>query len=88
VKAALAEAWDLEKSLGGAEVFVIGGAAIYEAALSEVDYAYLTQVYAEPDGDARMPAGWLEGFQRVRAGDRQPAHDRQPAYSFEEYERT
>jgi dihydrofolate reductase len=47
------------------EVFVLGGASVYEQALPEVDRVYLTRVHREVAGDTRMPAGWLDGFELV-----------------------
>jgi dihydrofolate reductase len=41
---------------GLGEMFVIGGASIYEAMLSAVDRVYLTQVQADIAGDAYFPA--------------------------------
>ena len=41
---------------GQAEVFVIGGAAIYEHALPLADRIYLTEVETSPEGDAFFPA--------------------------------
>ena len=38
------------------EVAIIGGGAIYTAALEHSDILYLTEVDAEPDGDVRFPA--------------------------------
>lgn len=37
------------------EVFIIGGEMIYEMALAIADRVYLTDVQAEPDGDAFFP---------------------------------
>ncbi len=37
------------------EVFVVGGAEVYAAALPEADRLALTFVEAEPDGDTRFP---------------------------------
>jgi dihydrofolate reductase len=87
VPAALSAAWEIEKSTGGEEVFVIGGAAVYAVALSDVEHVYLTRVHENSVGDARMPADWLTGFRRVQAGGPAPARDGQPSFSFEEYER-
>jgi len=46
------------------EVFVIGGAQIYAAALEHAHRLYITEVDAEPDGDVVFPAidatGWAE----------------------------
>ncbi|WP_417491251.1 dihydrofolate reductase [Maricaulis sp.] len=46
------------------EVFVIGGAQIYAAALDHAHRLYITEVDAEPDGDVAFPAidasAWAE----------------------------
>lgn len=46
------------------EVFVIGGTALFEAALPVAQRLYLTTVHGRPDGDATFPpfdaAGWSE----------------------------
>jgi dihydrofolate reductase len=44
------------------EIFVIGGAQLYAAALPLADRLYLTIVEAEIDGDTRMPAFALEDW--------------------------
>ena len=58
----------------GGEVFVIGGAQIYALALPDADRLYLTEIDAEPDGDAWFPDFDETGFtldERIylRAGD-------------------
>lgn len=58
---------------GADKVFVIGGEAIYKLALPLADRLYLTEVDAEPDGDAHFPAldtnEWKEtGSERFEAG--------------------
>lgn len=57
------------------EVFVIGGAQIYDAAMPFADRLYLTEVDAAPDGDAWFPefdeAAWSEiGQESYPAGER------------------
>tara|TARA_R110002051_G_scaffold165688_3_gene236695 strand:- start:84115 stop:84630 length:516 start_codon:yes stop_codon:yes gene_type:complete len=51
------------------EVFVIGGGQIYAAALARADRLYLTEVEADPAGDAVFPAlaagHWSEVSRRV-----------------------
>jgi dihydrofolate reductase len=66
----------------GPEVFVLGGASVYEQALPRVNRVYLTRVHREVAGDTSMPPGWLAGFTLVARDDR-PGH----GYSFLEYER-
>lgn len=73
---------------GVEEAVIIGGAQIYAQSLSIVDRLYLTQVEAEPEGDAHFPeidySQWQElGRQSFPAGD-QP--NRYP-YSFIVYDR-
>jgi len=59
---------------GQTEVFVIGGAAIYQMALPIADRIYLTEVDASPEGDAVFPeidtGHWSEtSAVRFEAGD-------------------
>ncbi len=73
---------------GVEEAVIIGGAQIYAQSLSIDDRLYLTQVEAEPEGDAYFPeidySQWQElGRQSFPAGD-QP--NRYP-YSFIVYDR-
>jgi dihydrofolate reductase len=85
VPAALSVARAIEDFAGRDEVFVIGGAGVYAAALSEVDRVYLTRLHAEIPGDVVMPPGWLDGFSLAETTD--PAADAEFPYSFQRYER-
>ncbi|MEI4272647.1 dihydrofolate reductase [Klenkia sp. LSe6-5] len=51
------------------EVVVMGGAQLYAAALPQVGTVHLTRVHLEPDGDTRMPEGWLDAFTVVDSRD-------------------
>ena len=55
------------------EIFVIGGAQLYSAALSRADRIYLTEVDAEVEGDTLMPdfdrAQWQAGAVTTHAAD-------------------
>jgi dihydrofolate reductase len=51
--------------LGTDEVFVIGGASVYEAALPFADRIVLTRIHQPFVGDVRMPRNWLDGFTEV-----------------------
>jgi dihydrofolate reductase len=53
---ALQAARAIARRQDGAEVFVIGGAHVYKAALRVADCIYLTEVDAAPEGDVMMPA--------------------------------
>jgi dihydrofolate reductase len=85
VAAALSVARAIEGFAGRDEVFVIGGAQVYTEALPEADTVYLTRIHAHVDGDARMPAGWLDGFKLADSQDG-PAGE-ELSYAFERYER-
>jgi dihydrofolate reductase len=63
------------------EVFVIGGAEIYRAALPYVERVYVTRVRGEFDGDRSLDPGWLDGFSLV---DEERPTD---GYQFQTYER-
>lgn len=67
--------------------FVIGGAELYREAIPRADLLYITRVYANPDGDVRMPSIEKAQWRCVRF----ERHDRDAKnefdYSFEEYER-
>lgn len=55
VVGSLDEALALARAAGDDEAFVIGGTALFEAALPIADRMYLTRVHAEPEGDTRFP---------------------------------
>jgi dihydrofolate reductase len=65
----LDDAWDAAEKYranhGQERFFVSGGALVYAETLARVDEVFLTRVHRSPDGDARMPAGWLDGFGEV-----------------------
>lgn len=67
------------------EIMVIGGAQIYELMLPAADRIYLTQVYAEIEGDAWFPALPEGQWQEVSRQQPTQAHD--PAYTFLCFER-
>jgi dihydrofolate reductase len=68
-------------------VFVIGGEALYRAALPLATVLYLTEIERDFPGDARFPpferAAWREVAREVR----EPASDAGFAYHFATYER-
>lgn len=72
---------------GDDQVFIVGGAQIYEAALPRVDRLYVTRVHAEVMGDTRFPDPDLTGWRLVTeergAADEKNDHP----HSFCMYER-
>jgi len=77
----------LELTAGEDEVFVVGGAELYRAALPRADRLYLTLVHAEVRGDVRFPAWDPASWQLVEfvrfTTDQRHAYP----YSFRRYER-
>lgn len=62
-----------------AEVMVIGGVALYEAALPEARRIYLTRVHAEVAGDVRFPEIDAREWREI-AHER---HERDPKHEFD-----
>lgn len=69
------------------EVFIIGGAQIYQATLSMIDRMHLTEVDAEPKGDAHFPdfhaSEWEMTAREEHPADEKHAH----AFAFVTFER-
>lgn len=69
------------------EVCVIGGTAIFEAALPRAHRLYITEVEAEPEGDAVFPAfdetAWIEVSSESHAAGEKDDH----AFTFRVLER-
>ncbi len=83
----LDEALDTARAWGEQEVFIVGGAAIYAAALPLADRLEITLVHAEVTGDTYFPefdcAAWT-----LTQDDHHQADPRHPhAFSFRCYER-
>ena len=66
-------------ALAGGDGAVIGGAEVFALFADRTDRIELTEVHAEPEGDAIVPAftGWHE-----TAREDHPAEGARPAYSF------
>jgi dihydrofolate reductase len=74
----LDQALQLARQASESEVFVIGGAALYAAALPRATRIYLTRVLAAVDGDVRFPelepGRWREVSRESRPADERNAH--------------
>ena len=77
----------LAQGNGEAEVFVIGGAEIYQATLPQADLLYLTEIHAVIEGDTYFPssdkADWSEKSRIHHAADARHAY----SFDFVVYER-
>jgi dihydrofolate reductase len=69
------------------EIFVIGGAQLFSAALSRADRIYLTLVDAEVAGDTRMPEFDLTPWQLHRSETYPADEQNQYEYLFAIYDR-
>jgi dihydrofolate reductase len=83
---AMSAARALEARAAEREIFVIGGASVYQQALPQVDRVYLTRVHREVAGDTSMPPDWLTGF-RLVSDEHRPALGAESAYSWLDYVR-
>lgn len=62
-KASFEEAMEAAHKLaGGRDIFICGGAALYEAALPFAERMYLTEIHTEFEGDVLFPAFDAEEF--------------------------
>lgn len=79
----------LFKALEGCddEVFVMGGAAIYQLLLPFTKRLYVTRIYRDFDGDVYFPVIDMSEFTLVKLGD--PMFDEESGldYAYEEYDR-
>jgi dihydrofolate reductase len=69
------------------EVFVGGGAAIYQLALPRADRLYLTRVHATVAGDTFFPALDLADWRLVETEDHGADDRNQHPFTFERWER-
>lgn len=69
------------------EVFIMGGAAIYNLLLPFTNRLYVTRVYRDFDGDVFFPVIDMSEFNLVNLGD--PLFDEESGldYAYEEYDR-
>jgi len=77
----------IELAAGDDEVFVIGGAAVFAAAVTAADRVYLTRVHAEIAGDVFCPP-LDDGSWKLVSEERHEADDRHAwPFTFQVWER-
>jgi dihydrofolate reductase len=85
-----ADVLDWARDRGESELFVVGGARLYAAALPVADRLYLTRVHARVEGETRMPGPADPGEAGFRLAAEEH-HDRDPrhahAFTFQTWER-
>ncbi len=86
VVATLDEAIALGRERGETELFVVGGAVVYTAALPLVDRLDLTRIEAEYPGDAYFPNVDWSAWNQIE-NERREAEGDAPAFAFTLWER-
>lgn len=69
------------------EIFVIGGAQIYDQALSRADRLYITEIHQTCDGDAAFPEFSKSDWRETARENHEPEAENGPAFSFVVWER-
>ncbi len=87
LEAAIKHAESVNLINGIDEVMVIGGAAIYEAALPLADRLYITHVHANVDGDAFFPKVNFEQWNEVSIENFNKDESNPFDYSFAVYDK-
>jgi len=82
VNSALSKARTIAEIKGGEEVFVIGGAEVYEQAMGAADRIYLTRIHAEFPGDAFFPILSGGGWREISLKTHSPEMEGGPSFSF------
>jgi len=83
----LSEATSLAEELESDEVFIIGGATIYEGSLPFLDRMYITEVHEEFEGDTFFPEWNREEWKLILEEHHQSDEKNKFNYSFKIYER-
>lgn len=83
IEEALALAYDLESD----EVFVIGGAMIFEICMPLLDRLYITEIHADFDGDTYFPDWNREEWNLISEEHHSSDKKNEFDYSFKIYER-
>jgi dihydrofolate reductase len=81
------DAIDVAKSAGAKEIFVIGGAEIFNSVFNKAHRIYLTRIHHRFDGDVYFPEVKSPLWQRVRYHDNKPDEKNLYAHTFEVWER-
>ena len=83
----LTDSVDWARDAGHDELFVIGGEAVYRAAMPMADLIYRTLVDAEPEGDAFFPEIDRGDFRCVQRQIHAPDADHAYSFRFETWAR-
>jgi dihydrofolate reductase len=78
----------LDRCAGEEEVFVVGGAVVYRAALPHANRIYLTRVHASPEGDTLFPELDATAWRVVSEREHEPDERNPVRLTFQVLERT
>lgn len=78
----LEEAHEVAQEVGETELFIAGGATIYQASLAWVDKIYMTEVRAIIKGDTRFPPLHKATWQETKRVHHEADADHSYAYDF------
>lgn len=81
------EAIQAAQVYGVREIFVIGGAAIFQTAFAEAHRLYLTRIHHAFEGDVFLPSINEKEWQQVRSLHQLPDEKNRYAHTFEVWER-
>lgn len=76
------EGLQIARDAGEKELFVIGGAAIYQLALPMADRMYLTRVHSTSQADVFFPEFDSVNWLKICEQDFPPGQDGSPGYTF------
>ena len=77
----------LQLVAGDNEVFVFGGAQIYQQMLPRADRLYLTSIHEEFEGDTKFPEFEESDWQLISEENQEPDEKNPYPYSFLVYEK-
>ena len=84
----LEEAINKAESAGDPEIFIAGGADVFNQAIHRADRMYLTRIHTEPEGDTFFPEFDDVNEWQLVDSEHHEADERNPhPYSFLTYER-
>lgn len=83
----LSDAFQIARTAGEEEAFVIGGADVYRQALPFTDRIYMTLVLAEVDGDTKFPEVDWDTWARIDSDSHESDEKNEYATAFHVFER-
>lgn len=76
------EAYEFAQNIDQEEIFVIGGMALYQQTLADMQKIYLTLIHHDFEGDSFFPILDLKEWQEIKREDHGATNERPYGYSF------